>query len=52
MIIFNIEDKTFGTIMIFLTNTEIVFIVKTDMFSVILTDMMIFEDGWSGLIET
>ncbi len=51
MIIFNIEDKTFGTIMILLTDTKIVFIIKTDKLSVILTDMMILKDGWNGLIE-
>ncbi len=51
MIMFNIIDETFGTIMIVLTGTKIVFIIKTESLIVISTDMMILKDGWNGLIE-
>jgi hypothetical protein len=36
--------------MIALTDTKIVFIIKAESLIVISTDMMIFEDGWNGLI--
>ncbi len=50
MIMLNLVDETFGPIMIVLSDTKIIFIIKTESLIVISTDMMIFEDGWNGLI--
>jgi hypothetical protein len=51
IIMLNLVDETFGSIMIVLTDTKIVFIIKTESLIVILTDMMISEDGWNRLIN-